>query len=228
MKKPNIARGPLWPAIGLLLAAGVSLRAAADLPMHYQAQSTNTSVAIQGTSTVHDWEMKGPIIGGFVDFPANVNFDTNQATLPGLKDGLLPAGVTARITIRSIRSEADHLPEVMDRLMREAMKETNYPRIEYHVTELKLQQPHVAGQPFAFDAKGSLAIAGVTNKVAFPVTIVPLGKDKIIISGTAKLKMTDFKIDPPAPNFGLGLMKCGDDIKIVFQWTLMYVPPKQP
>jgi hypothetical protein len=60
------------------------------------------------------------------------------------------------------------------------------------------------------------------------VTIVPLGKDKIIISGTAKLKMTDFKIDPPAPNFGLGLMKCGDDIKIVFQWTLMYIPPKQP
>jgi polyisoprenoid-binding protein YceI len=228
MKKPNIARAPLWPAIGLLLAAGVSLRASADLPMHYQAQPTNTWVAIQGTSTVHDWEMKGPMIGGFVDFPAGVNFDTNQPILPGLKDGLLPAGVTARFTVRSILSEADHLPEVMDRLMREAMKETNYPRIEYHVTELKLQQPRAAGQPFVFDAKGSLAIAGVTNKVAFPVTIVPLGKDKIMISGTAKLKMTDFKIDPPAPNFGLGLMRCGDDIKIVFQWTLMYIAPKQP
>jgi polyisoprenoid-binding protein YceI len=228
MKKPNNAPAPLLLAAGLLLAACVSLRAAADLPAHYQAQSTNTSVAIQGTSTVHDWEMKGPIIGGFVDFPAGVNFDTNQAALPGLKDGLLPASVTARITVRSIKSEADHLPEVMDRLMQEAMKETNYPRIEFHVSELKLQQPRTAGQPFVFDAKGDLAIAGVTNKVAFPVTIVPLGKDKIIISGTAKLKMTGFKIDPPAPNFGLGLMKCGDEIKIVFQWTLMYMPPKQP
>ncbi len=228
MKKPNNIPTSLWLAAGLLLTAGVSLRAGADLPMHYQAQPTNTSVAIQGTSSVHDWEMKGPIIGGFVDLPAGVDFDTNQAALPGLKDGILAASVMARITVRSIKSEADHLPEVMDHLMQEAMKETNHPRVEYHLTELKLRQPHLAGQPFVFDAKGDLAIAGVTNKVAFPVTIAPLGKDKILISGTNTLKMTDYKIDPPAPNFGLGLMKCGDEIKVLFQWTLLHLAPKQP
>jgi hypothetical protein len=27
-------------------------------------------------------------------------------------------------------------------------------------------------------------------------------------------------VEPPAPNFGLGLMKCGDDVKIIFDWTL--------
>jgi polyisoprenoid-binding protein YceI len=227
MKKNNNAPILLCLAAGLLLAAAASARPA-DPPLHYQAQPTNTSVAIQGTSSVHDWEMKGPIIGGFVDLPAGVDFDTNQATLPGLKDGILAASVMARITVRSIKSEADHLPEVMDHLMQEAMKETNHPRIEYHLTELKLRQPHLAGQPFVFDAKGDLAIAGVTNKVAFPVAIVPLGKDKILISGTNTLKMTDYKIDPPAPNFGLGLMKCGDEIKVLFQWTLLHLPPKQP
>jgi polyisoprenoid-binding protein YceI len=172
--------------------------------------------------------MKGQIIGGFIDFPAGLSFDLSQTNLPGLKDGLLPASVTARITVRSLHSEADHLPDVMDHLMQDAMKETNFHRIEFQATELKLHQPHLAGQPFVFDAKGDLAIAGVTNKVAFPVAIVPLGKDKILISGTNTLKMTDYKIDPPAPNFGLGLMKCGDEIKVLFQWTLLHLPPKQP
>jgi polyisoprenoid-binding protein YceI len=225
MKKPADLSRLLCLAAGLLLAASAPLRAA-DPPVHYQAQPTNTTVAIQGTSTLHDWEMKGPLIGGFVDFPAGLTFDLNQTTLPGLKDGILAASVTARITVRSIHSEADHLPEVMDHLMQDAMKETNFPRIEYHVTELKLQQPHLAGQPFLFDARGLLAIAGVTNKVAFPVAIAPLGRDAIKISGTNKLKMTDYKIEPPAPNFGMGLMKCGDDIKVIFDWTLRQIPPK--
>jgi len=225
MKKPADLSRPLCLAAALLLAASAPLRAA-DPPVHYQAQPTNTTVAIQGTSTLHDWEMKGPLIGGFADFPAGLTFDLSQTTLPGLKDGLLAASVTARITVRSIHSEADHLPEVMDHLMQDAMKETNFPRIEYHVTELKLQQPHLAGQPFLFDARGLLAIAGVTNKVAFPVAIAPLGRDTIKISGTNKLKMTDYKIEPPAPNFGMGLMKCGDDIKVIFDWTLRQIPPK--
>jgi polyisoprenoid-binding protein YceI len=214
-------------AASLLLAAAAPLRAA-DPPVHYQAQPTNTLITIQGTSTVHDWEVKGIIIGGFVEFPAGVTFDLSQTTLPGLKDGLLPATVTATIPIRTMHSMASHMPEVMDGLMQDAMRATNFPRIIFHATELKLKLPHAAGQPFTFDAKGTLAIAGVTNNVPFPVTIVPLGKDAIKITGVAPLKMTAFKIDPPAPNIGLGLMKCGDDVKILFDWTLLLTPPKQP
>jgi polyisoprenoid-binding protein YceI len=211
-------------------AAGPATPAAAAAPavpmVHYQAQPTNTSVAIQGTSTFHDWEMKGPSIGGFVEFPVGVTFDLSQATLPGLTGTNLPANVRATIVIRTIHSEAEHLPDVMDNLMQDAMKQTNFPAIVFQGTALKLQTPHVAGQPFAFDATGNLVIAGVTNKVDFPVTIAPLDKTKIKISGTAKLKMTDFKITPPAPNIlGLGLMKCGDDVIIIFEWTLLQRQP---
>jgi len=214
-------------AAALLMAAPAGLRAQ-NAAAHYINQTTNTSVAIQGTSTLHDWEMKGPLIGGFVDFPAGISFDPGQTTLPGLKDGNLPAVVTARIPTKSIHSEAEIKADIMDNLMRDAMRETNFHVIEYHLAELKLRQPHVAGQPFVFDAKGELAIAGVTNKVAFPVSIVPLEKNKIIISGTNDLKMTDYKIEPPAPNIGLGLMKCGDAVKILFKWTLIQNAPKQP
>jgi polyisoprenoid-binding protein YceI len=197
---------------------------AADAPVRYQASPKDTLVLIQGTSTVHDWEMKGPSIAGFVEFPAGTVFDTSQATVPGLKDGKLAVNVKASIPVRSIRSEAEVSPEIMERLMQKALNETNFARIEYRATELELQTPHAAGQPFIFDAAGELVIAGVTNKVDFPVTVQPLDADKIKIHGEAKLKMTAYGVTPPAPNFGLGLMKCGDDLKIIFDWTLQQKP----
>jgi polyisoprenoid-binding protein YceI len=190
--------------------------------VHYQAMpTTNTAVTIQGTSTFHDWEMKGPNIGGFLEFPVGVSFDTNQAALPGLANGLLPVTGQATIPVRNIHAQVEHLPDVMDGLMQDALKQTNYAAIQYKVSELKLVQPHLAGQPFTFDATGNLAIAGVTNKVSFPVTITLVDKTKIKITGSAKLKMTDFKVQPPAPSIaGLGVMKCGDEVTILFDWTL--------
>jgi len=213
----------LLAALALLACAAPSR--SADAPIRFQATPKDSLVLIQGTSTLHDWEMKGPIISGFVEFPPGVRFDTNQTTLPGLKDGKLPATVKASIPVRTIRSEADVRPEYMERLMQEAMKETNFARIEYRAAELVMQTPHAPGQPFAFDVQGDLAIAGVTNKVAFPVTILPVEPGKIKIHGQAKLKMTAYGVTPPAPNFGLGLMKCGDDIIIIFDWTLQQKPP---
>jgi len=219
---------PFLLMASLLLAGAGPLRAAAAATDEYRAQPTNTTVEIQGTSTFHDWEMKGTSIGGFLDFPGGTVFDLTQSTISGLKDGNLPASGTASIAVRTIHSQVAVMPGTMDGVMQDYMKETNFPRIVYHVTALKLKTPHAAGQPFAFDATGDLTIAGVTNKVAFPVTIEPLDKGKIVVRGAANLKMTDYKVTPPAPNIaGLGIMKCGDDIKILFNWTLMQVP-KQP
>ena len=72
------------------------------------------------------------------------------------------------------------------------------PTSTHRVSELKLKEPHAPGQPFEFDAKGELTIAGVTNKVAFPVAIQPVGKEQIKISGAAPVKMSDYGIKPPA------------------------------
>lgn len=210
-------------ALGILVC-GAPVRAA-DAPAIYQAPPLSSKVLVQGDSSVHKWEMNGKIIAGTVEFAVPVNFDTNQTTLTGLKDGALPATVHAIIPVRSLKSEAEVKPEYMEGLMQQAMKETNFARIEYRITELTLKQPHAPGTPFEFDAKGELTIAGVTNKVDFPVTIAPAGAEKIEIKGEANLKMTAYGITPPAPNFGLGLMKCEDDIKIIIDWLLA---KKQP
>jgi hypothetical protein len=45
--------------------------------------------------------------------------------------------------------------------------------------------------------------------------------DKIKVSGTAPIKMTQYGITPPAPNWGMGMARCGDDVKIIFEWVLV-------
>ncbi len=186
----------------------------------YNTQPIGNSVKLDGTSTAHDWEMEGTVIGGFLELGAGVTLDKAQAGPAGLQGDKLPAKGHVIIPVSTVHSKADHLPDVMDGLMQKNMKATDFPRIEYTLKELTFKGPHAAGEAFHFDADGELTIAGATHKVNFPVTIEPLDGGKIKIIGTAAVKMTAYGVEPPAPNFGLGLMKCGDDVKIIFDWTL--------
>jgi polyisoprenoid-binding protein YceI len=185
----------------------------------YKAQPAGNKVRIEGTSTAHDWEMEGTMIGGSIEFDPAVQFDTAQATLPGLKDKKLIIKSVAIIPVRSVKSDAKAMPQVMEGLMQDALKAKDCPRIECRVTELTAKE-HAAGKPFDFDATGELSIAGKTNKITFPITIDVPEKDKLKVSGTAPVKMTEYGVTPPAPSFGLGLMKCGADVKIIFEWNL--------
>jgi polyisoprenoid-binding protein YceI len=203
-------------ALALCIVPNLNARA----QTRYNTQPVGNLVRIDGTSSAHDWEMEGTVIGGYLELGDGVTLDKSQATPAGLQGDKLSAKVHAIIPVSTVHSKAEHLPEVMDGLMQKNMKAADFPRIEYTLKELTFKGPHTAGQPFTFDADGELTIAGATKKVNFPVTIEPLEGGKIKITGTAPVKMTDYGVDPPKPNFGLGLMKCGDDVKIQFDWTL--------
>ncbi|MGD0813193.1 MAG: YceI family protein [Verrucomicrobiota bacterium] len=186
----------------------------------FNSQPVGTSVKIDGTSTMHAWEMEGTTIAGFIEFGQGIKLEAAQTTIPGLKDGKVPVKVHAHISVTSIHAKVDHLPEVMDGLMQKALLAEQHSRIEYSLTEMTFKEPHAPGTPFAFDTTGDLSIAGVTNKVSFPVSIESLDADRIKVNATVPLKMTAFHVDPPAPNIGAGLMRCGDDVKIIIDWTL--------
>jgi hypothetical protein len=53
-----------------------------------------------------------------------------------------------------------------------------------------------------------------------PVSVIPLGSGRLIISGEASLKLTSFQIEPPAPIIALGLIKTGDEVTLRFEWVV--------
>jgi polyisoprenoid-binding protein YceI len=213
-----------------ILSCSIAAAAVCLAPIvHTQAQTVFagkpgaglTSIRIDGTSTAHDWEMEGTIIGGTIEFAEGVKLDKTQTTPAGLQGDKVSAKAHVRIPVRMIHAKVDHLPEVMDGLMQKALKEESFHYIEFLLKEMTFKGPHTAGKPFNFTVSGDMVIAGCTNKTSFPITIDTLANGDIKVSGAAPVKMTAFGIEPPAPNFGLGLMKVGPDVTNYFDWTLV-------
>jgi hypothetical protein len=182
-----------------------------------------SKVSIAGTSTIHDWTMDGQIIGGFMEVPAGVEFDQSKAALSGVTGGKLNARVETAIPVRAMKSGHDG----MDEVMQQAMNEKDHPKIQYRLAEMTLKEPHAAGTPFQFDTKGELIVNGVTNVITMPVSIENVDKAKLKVIGKIPLKMTDYKVKPPAPKIALGMIKTGNEVTISFEWLVgLAQPPK--
>lgn len=183
---------------------------AAQSYVKYQAQP-ESKVRIDGTSTVHDWSVESRIISGFLELPSDFDFAS-------AKPGKVDAHVQATIPSRSLHNVNNY--KSMDERMHDALRVKEFPKIEYRLTELKLKEaPKSADAPLKFDSKGELAVSGVTNQISMPITMERSDKTKLKTTGDVTLKMTSFKIDPPAPKIALGLISTGDDVKIHFEWV---------
>ena len=210
--------------IALSLLATVSLPAA-DQMSTFTARS-GSKMRIEGTSNIHDWQVESPIIGGFIEVGPSFPIEPGQTVALGKVDAKGEVFIQVR-SLKSLEKDGKPYSDKMDEVMWEHMKETENKRIVYRLTELALKEAAKAKDaPYVFEAKGDLAVAGVTNKITMTVNVLPLGEKKLKITGTTNLKMTDFKIEPPAPAIAMGMIKTGDDVKLSFEWRLS--PPKTP
>jgi polyisoprenoid-binding protein YceI len=140
-----------------------------------------------------------------VEFDSGFNLDQPAP-------GKVTAHCVVTIPARQLKSDSTK----MDTVMYEHLKQKDYPRIEYRLTELTLKEaPKSPEAPALFDSKGELSVAGVTNKVQMPVSVTRVGKDKLKFSGSTSVKMTSFGIQPPTL---IGVLSTGDDVKIAFEW----------
>jgi hypothetical protein len=208
--RPRTSRSLLC-ALSLLGACSLP---AADELVHYDAKP-GSKLKLEGTSTIHDWKMEGQIIGGFLELDKDFQPPSPTAATPKL--GKVNARAQASIPVRSLRSGTDR----MDEVMKETMKEPQFKRIEYRLTEMVLKPASSPAGPYQFETKGDLTIAGVTNKISMPVTMEALDKTRLKISSSTSLKMTDYGVKPPAPSIlGLSPIKTGDDVKVSFEWLI--------
>jgi hypothetical protein len=200
----------------LLLLACLSAQAADQMTKYYAR--SGSKMRIEGTSTIHDWQVEGTLIGGFLEVGPNFPGEPGQEVSPGKVEAHAEPFIMVR-SLKSIEKDGKPYSDRMDEVMYEHLKAPQNPKIAFHLTELTLKEsPKSKDAPYVFEAKGQLAVAGVTNDVTMPIKVLPLGDKKLKVSGKTTLKMTDFKVEPPNP-LGLGI-KTGDPVTILFDWMV--------
>ncbi len=209
----------------LLLLPLASLSLGAAEMTRYDARS-GSKMRIEGTSVVHDWRAESPLILGFLEVGPGFPTEPGQTVTPGKIEARGEARVMVN-TLLSKKENGDPYESKMDDKMHDMLKMDTYPMIVFRLTELTLKEaPRSKDDPYLFDSKGELAVAGVTNQLSMVVSIFPLADKKLKISGTAPLKMTDFKIEPAT--LILPAFKTSEDVKIKFEWMLGQKKPAAP
>ncbi len=152
-----------------------------------------SSVKIIGTSTLHDWEST------VEKTDANITFaDRSELKIETLN---------VTVDVYSIKSGK----KTMDKLTYKALKAKEFPTIEFVFKAGKLIDKN--SDFVNLELNGDLTIAGVTKNVNVLTKINRKGKD-VFLTGSHKLLMTTYGIDPPKAL--LGTIKTGDEITIDF------------
>lgn len=203
IKMETIVRTGLLSA--LLALQSLTLWAEDAKPVRYEAQSTGSKMRIDGSANIKDWHMDSVMIGGYME--ADAKFPESALTDPKAAKPV----VNVYMPVRSFKSGSTS----MDGRMQKEMKESQFKRIEYKLIELKPTSAAGATGALKFDATGALTIVGKTRTNTMPVTVEKLADGKLKVAGVAKVKMTDFGIEPPST---LGLFISADDVTLTFEW----------
>ncbi|MCC7245438.1 MAG: YceI family protein [Saprospiraceae bacterium] len=162
---------------------------------------TNFSLAIQGTSNLHDWESTAKTMNG------TGSMQTEGGKLKAIQS------LYVEIPVKSIKSTKG---SIMDGKTYDALKSGSNPNIIFKLERVSgLTQ---SGGNYDIKATGSLTIAGASKQIDLNVRGTQNGAGSFTFSGSKSLKMTDFNIKPPTALFGT--LTTGDDVKIVFSVTL--------
>jgi hypothetical protein len=207
-----------------ILLLAVSLLAAASLcaadVIQLRSTPKGNKVRIEGTSTIHDWQVESTIIGGTAEVGPGFPLKSGAEVKPGPVAAKVSVFIPVR-QLKSIKKDGKPYDTSMDKRMYEKLLEPANKRITYELSELTLKEaPKTADAPYQFEAKGDLCVAGVTNKITMPVMVTFPGEDQVKFAGSITVKMSDFKIEPINISiFGIGLIKTGDEVKLFFEWV---------
>ena len=164
-----------------------------------QAQEFNlingeSTLTVLGTSSLHDWHVTAEKQIGKISFK---NIETGQIEK-----------CSVEIVAESLKSGKS----VMDKNTYKALKTSTYKKISFQLAEIKSTTSKGNGI-YTISSTGDLTISGTKKHLSLDFTIT-ISDSKIKLVGEKKIKMTDFKIEPPKAL--LGTITTGDDITIKF------------
>jgi polyisoprenoid-binding protein YceI len=189
--------------------------AQAEQSLVYKPVADGSKVKIDGTSSAHDWTVKGQQIDGSVEFLIAV---PNGATAKQITQAIL-ADPKVKADVEIATSSLKSGKKDMDKKMYEALKSSANPSINYRLSVVKvISESNPDRTDFQLQTKGELTIAGETRTLDMPMAIEVLDGRQIRITGRTWIKMSDYNIKRITA-LG-GLIKCGDKVEVKVEWLL--------
>lgn len=185
----------LWLALGSFLVMIFS--ANTSVAQSYSVNSGASDLKVEGTSNIHDWELSAKELQGTL----KVEMEDGQL----VKINQLDFTVVAE----SLKSGKGG----MDKNTYKALKTDDNKEITYKLEKVNSIEC-TSGSSCKVTTSGYLTIAGTKKPVDLNFD-AKVSADKIVLSGSKKINMTHYKIDPPKAMFGT--ITTGEEVTVKFQ-----------
>lgn len=190
---------------GLVLAVSMTAGAAAQSrPAVTLAVQPGSKVWIEGTSSLHPWSCTAAAVTG------DIQVDSGYAS-EGITAGTKLMH-TVRITVPVKEMTCGH--DGMNKNMYKALKENEYPTIQYTLGDYDLVPASGDANGFTVKSRGTLTIAGTAKPVSMDVQAHRASDGGITVEGREQVVMTEYGVKPPTAL--LGTIKTGDTVVVHF------------
>jgi polyisoprenoid-binding protein YceI len=166
----------------------------------FELAQNGSSLVIEGTSSMHDWEMKAEKFSG---------------TITVLREGSkIKNFEDAEFIFKADAVTSDN--SIMNGKAQSALNVKKHPEIIFSLSTV--EKIVTNNNEFSGILTGLLTMAGKTKKIDIPFKGNITKGDQISVRGSKNLKMSDFGIDPPTAM--LGALKTGDEVTIKYVFEL--------
>lgn len=184
----------IWWVLGSFLLMIFSTQV--SLAQTFKVNKSASNMKIEGSSNVHDWEEE---VGDF------------QGTLAAeLENGQLVKINQLDFTVIAESIKSEH--SAMDKNTYKALETKKNPKITFQLDKVN-NIDCTSGSKCKVVTSGYLTIAGTKKQVELIFDATVKG-DKIVLSGSKSLKMSEYKIEAPTAMFGA--ITTDDEVKINF------------
>ena len=189
---------PAMMAVVLFLAGW-----AGDGPRQLDFQP-QTSIRIDGTSSLHDFSCTAEAVSGVMEL-SSTNATNAAEALTAL------SVVNVDVPVGAI----DCGNGTMDKKMRKALNANDAPVVTYRMTGVEVEgEPDTEGF-YALKTSGRLTIAGTERPIDMKVRGRQNPDGSFRFLGSQKIRMSEFGISPPSAM--LGAVKTGDVVTVHFE-----------